>query len=156
MADPADASATPHGVELVVELPDKAGLLACAANQGSDEGVDGSLEGIPMTERSVATAQGSRRLSARGSPPPNRDLTLEMWKGTIMVIMALEHINMVWYFGFLPANQRVGYNENWKRPLQPIVPAEMTFLGALSFFIRAVVASTVITGFTFLLVNPRP
>ena len=155
MADPADTSATPHGVELVVELPDKAGLLACAANQGGDEGVDASLEGIPMTNR-VATAQGARRVSVRGGPPPNRDLTLEMWKGTIMVLMALEHVNMVWYFGFLPATQRVGYNENWKRPLQPIVPPEMTVLGALSFVIRAVVASTVITGFAFLLVNPRP
>ncbi|KAJ1481535.1 hypothetical protein T484DRAFT_1899265 [Baffinella frigidus] len=154
MADPAETSATPHDVELDMELPDKAGLLAGAANHGwvGDEGADASLEGIPMRDRSVvAAAQRMRSTSMRSEPPPKRDLTLEMWKGTIMVVMALEHVNMMWNFFFLPDNLRMGYNENWTRPLKPIVPVDLTFLGVFSFVIRSVVAPTVITGFTFLL-----
>jgi len=79
MADPAVTSATPHGAE----LPDNAGLLAGAANHGwvGDEGRDASLEGIPMTDRSVVlSGHVTRKMSMRGDPPPQRDLTLEMWK----------------------------------------------------------------------------
>jgi len=58
-----------------------------------------------------------------------------------MVIMAVEHINMIWSVLFLP--ERMGYNEDWDRALKPIVPVEMTFLGAFSFVIRAVLSSSV-------------
>lgn len=68
-----------------------------------------------------------------------------------MVIMVVEHVNMLWSIMFLPSNQRMGYGEDWNRSLEQIVPAEMTLIGAFSFVIRSVLSSSVITGFTFLM-----
>jgi len=139
--DPSVAPAKPaaqHG------LPDQAGLLAGAASQdgGGDEAADSSLEGIEMSDRNVVAA---------ARQPAKRDLTLEIWKGTIMPIMAVEHVNFVWAHLFLPPNQMMGYGESWDRSLKPIVPAEMTLLGVTSWGFRSVCASPVITGFTFLM-----
>ena len=90
-------------------LPDKAGLLAGAASQNGagDGAADSSLVGIEMSDRNAVAA-------VKVVAPTKRDLTLEIWKGIIMTIMAVEHGNFFWAYLFQPPNQMISYGESWE------------------------------------------
>ena len=83
----------------------------------------------------------------QGQAKTKRDLTVDMWRGIIMMVMALDHVNV----SMLARYFVVGMGESWLRAYDPVVPGPMTWLGALTFIIRSVVSFPVMPGFAFLM-----